>query len=150
MNGQPNFVAALLRSAKCVQFVLAIVAYISLTATVAYAQDPQKSGVTTTDLVVRAVPGAANQEFTVLEVNYAPGGINRRHFHPAAVSFYVLSGTPVFQEEGKEPITLKPGDSLLVPAGTTHSHWNPSKTEGVRWLEFIVAEKGKGRSIRKP
>ena len=68
----------------------------------------------------------------------------------AAVTFYILSGTPVFQEDGKEPITLKPGDSLLVAAGTTHSHWNPSKTEDVRWLEFIVAEKGKGRAIRRP
>ena len=74
---------------------------------------------------------------------------NRRHFHPAAVTFYVISGTPI-PGEGKKPITLKPGDSLLVPAGTTHSHWNPRQAEGVRWLEFIVAEKGKGRSIRKP
>ena len=47
-------------------------------------------------------------------------------------------------------MTLKPGDSPLIPAGTTHSHWNASKTEGARWLEFIVAEKGKRRAIRKP
>ncbi len=111
---------------------------------------PQKSGVKATDLIVRGVDGTANLDFTVIDVTYEPGGINRRHFHPAAVTFYVISGTPVFQEEGKEPITLKPGESLLVPAGTTHSHWNPSKTEVVRWLEFIVAEKGKGKSIRKP
>lgn len=121
---------------------------------VAQAQDSkditQKSGVTVTDLVVRGVDGTANLQFTVKDVTYEPGGINRRHFHPAAVTFYVISGTPVFQEEGKEPITLKPGESLFVPAGTTHSHWNPSKTEGVRWLEFTVAEKGKGKSIRKP
>jgi quercetin dioxygenase-like cupin family protein len=113
-------------------------------------QVSQRSGVTPTDLIVRGVDGTANLDFTVIDVKYEPGGVNRRHFHPAAVTFYVVSGTPVFQQEGKEPITLKPGDSLLVPAGTTHSHWNPSKTEGVRWLEFIVAEKGKGRSIRKP
>ena len=126
----------------------------ALAASVAHAQDPkdipQKSGVTPTDLIVRGVDGTANLDFTVIDVKYEPGGVNRRHFHPAAVTFYVVSGTPVFQQEGKEPITLKPGESLLVPAGTTHSHWNPSKTEGVRWLEFIVAEKGKGRSIRKP
>ena len=111
---------------------------------------PQRSGVTSTDLIVSKVDGTANLEFTVLDVKYEPEGINRRHFHPAALTFYVVSGTMVFQEEGKEPITLNPGDSLLVPAGTTHSHWNPSKTEGARFLEFIVAEKGKGRSIRKP
>lgn len=121
---------------------------------VAQAQDskdvPQKSGVSVTDLIVRGLDGTANLQFTVKDVRYKPGGINRRHFHPAAVTFYIISGTPVFQEEGKEPITLKPGESLFVPAGTTHSHWNPSKTEDARWLEFTVAEKGKGKSIRKP
>jgi quercetin dioxygenase-like cupin family protein len=110
----------------------------------------QKVGVTGSELFVGAVPGAGDTEVTVLDVTYLPGAINPRHFHPAAVTFHVISGTPVFQEEGKAPVTLKPGDSLLIPAGTTHSHWNPSQTEGVRWLEFIVAEKGKGRSIRKP
>jgi quercetin dioxygenase-like cupin family protein len=110
----------------------------------------QKTGVVSSELFARVVADAGDREVTVLDVRYAPGGMNPRHFHPAAVTFYILSGTPVFQEDGKTPITLKPGDSLLVPAGTTHTHWNPSKSEGVRWLEFIVAEKGKGRSIRKP
>jgi quercetin dioxygenase-like cupin family protein len=110
----------------------------------------EKVGVSSSELFLAAVPGAGNTEATVLDVTYLPGAMNPRHFHPAAVTFHVLSGTPVFQEEGKAPVTLKPGDSLLIPAGTTHSHWNPSQTEGVRWLEFIVAEKGKGRSIRKP
>jgi quercetin dioxygenase-like cupin family protein len=110
----------------------------------------QKTGVSSSELFLGAVPGAGNTEVSVLDVSYLPGAMNPRHFHPAAVTFHVIAGTPVFQEDGKEPVTLKPGDSLLIPAGTTHSHWNPSKTEGVRWLEFIVAEKGKGRSIRKP
>jgi quercetin dioxygenase-like cupin family protein len=113
-------------------------------------QVSQRSGVTSKDLIVQTVENTDNLEFTVIEVEYEPGGINPRHSHPAALTFYIISGTPVFQEEGKEPITLKPGESLFVPAGTIHSHWNPSKTEGVRWLEFIAAEKGKGRAIRLP
>jgi quercetin dioxygenase-like cupin family protein len=48
------------------------------------------------------------------------------------------------------PVTLRAGDSLFVPAGTIHSHWNPSATEHLRFLEFIVAEKDKGRSIPQP
>lgn len=128
-------------------------AAIALASPAVYADDAkaaQKSGVTSRELYEQLVPDTANKEVTVLDVRYEPDAFNRRHFHPAAVTFYILSGTPTFQEEGKEPVTLKPGDSLLVPAGTTHSHWNPSKTQGVRWLEFIVADKGKGRSIRTP
>ena len=110
----------------------------------------QKTGVASAEIFAGMVADAPDKEITVLDVRYAPGGTNPRHFHPAAVTFYIVSGTPVFHEEGKAPVTLKPGDSLLVPAGTTHAHWNPSQSEGVRWLEFIVAEKGKGRSIPKP
>jgi quercetin dioxygenase-like cupin family protein len=96
------------------------------------------------------LPDTVNQEVAVYETEYAPGGINPRHFHPAAITFHVLSGTGVWQEEGKPPITLKAGDSLFVQAGTIHSHWNPSATDRLRFLEFIVAEKDKGRSIPKP
>ena len=101
-------------------------------------------------LLKTVLPGTANLEVAVYETEYAPGGINPRHLHPAAITFYVVSGTGVWQEEGKPPVTLHAGDSLFVPAGTIHSHWNPSTTEHLRYLEFIVAQKGKGRSIPEP
>jgi quercetin dioxygenase-like cupin family protein len=96
------------------------------------------------------LPDTANLEVAVYETEYAPGGINPRHLHPAAITFYVVSGSGIWQEEGKAPATLKAGDSLFVPAGTIHSHWNPSTTDRLRFLEFIVAEKDKGRSIPQP
>jgi quercetin dioxygenase-like cupin family protein len=101
-------------------------------------------------LLKMMLPDTANQEVAVYEVEYEPGGVNPRHLHPAAITFHVLSGTGVWQEEGKPPMTLKAGDSLFVPAGTIHSHWNPSTTERLRFLEFIVAERDKGRSIQQP
>jgi quercetin dioxygenase-like cupin family protein len=61
-----------------------------------------------------------------------------------------VSGTGVWKEDGKPPVTLHTGESSFVPAGTIHSHWNPSTTEPLRFLEFIVAEQGKGRSIPEP
>ncbi len=76
--------------------------------------------------------------------------INPRHFHPAAITFHILSGIGIWQEEGESPVILHAGDSLLVPAGTTHAHWNPSATEKLRFLEFIVSEKDKGRAIPRP
>jgi quercetin dioxygenase-like cupin family protein len=101
-------------------------------------------------LLKRVLPDTANQEVAVYDTEYAPGGINPRHLHPAAITFHVLSGSGIWQEEGKPPVTLKAGDSLFVPAGTIHAHWNPSTTEPLRFLEFIVAEKDKGRSIPQP
>src|SRR6516165_3866168 len=101
-------------------------------------------------LLKQVLPDTANLEVAVYETEYAPGGINPRHLHPAPITFYVLSGAGVWQEEGKPPVTLRAGDSLFVPAGTIHSHWNPSTTDRLRFLEFIVAEKDKGRSIPQP
>ena len=101
-------------------------------------------------LLKMILPGTANQEVAVYETEYAPGGINPRHLHPAAITFHVLSGTGVWQEEGKPPMTLHAGDSLFVAAGTIHSHRNPSAIDNLRFLEFIVAEKDKGRSIPQP
>lgn len=101
-------------------------------------------------LLKTAVPDTANQEVAVYHVEYEPGGINPRHFHPAAVTFHIIAGIGVWQEEGKPAITLQAGDSLHVPAGTIHAHWNPSPSERLRFLEFIVAEKDKGRSIPRP
>ena len=101
-------------------------------------------------LLKTVLPGTKNLEVAVYETEYAPGGINPRHLHPAAITFYVVSGTGVWQEDGKPPITLHAGESLFVPAGTIQSHWNPSTTDHLRCLEFIVAEKGKGRTIPEP
>ena len=101
-------------------------------------------------LLKTVLPGAANIEVAVYETEYAPGGINPRHYHPAAITFYVVSGTGVWQEDGKPPVTLHAGESLFAPAGTIHSHWNPSVTENLRFLEFIAAPKDRGRSIPCP
>jgi quercetin dioxygenase-like cupin family protein len=105
----------------------------------------EKRGVTPhAPLLKMVVPGTANQEVAVYETEYAPGGINPRHLHPAAITFHVLSGTGVWQEEGKPPVTLKAGESLFVPAGTIHSHWNPSSTDGLRFWNSWCPKRTKG------
>ena len=109
-----------------------------------------KAGITHTPLLKSFLPGTSNEEVIVWDTEYAPGAVNPRHLHPAAITFRILSGTGIWQEEGKPPITLHAGDSLFVPAGTIHSHWNPSTSDPLRFLEFIVAEKDKGRSVPRP
>jgi quercetin dioxygenase-like cupin family protein len=109
-----------------------------------------KIGITHRSLLNSDVPGNSGQEVVVWDTEYAPRAINPRHYHPAAITFYVVSGTGVWQEDGKAPLTLKAGDSLFVPAGTTHAHWNPSYTESLRFLEFIAGAKDKVRPEPQP
>jgi quercetin dioxygenase-like cupin family protein len=110
----------------------------------------EKSGINHTPLLKSELSNSHGQEVIVWDTEYAPGEVNPRHLHPAAITFHVLSGTGIWQEDGKPPITLHAGDSLFVAAGTIHSHWNPNATERLRFLEFIVAAKGKGHSIPQP
>jgi quercetin dioxygenase-like cupin family protein len=128
----------------------AMAGFAFLFATASTDSQERKGVISHPPLLKMVLPNTANQEVAVYEVEYEPGGMNPRHLHPAAITFRILSGAGVWQEEGKPPITLKAGDSLFVPAGTIHSHWNPSATERLRFLEFIVAEKDKGRSTPQP
>jgi quercetin dioxygenase-like cupin family protein len=109
-----------------------------------------KIGITHKSLLKSDVPGNLGQEVIVWDTQYAPRAINPRHYHPAAITFYVVSGTGIWQEDGKAPLTLKAGDSLFVPAGTTHTHWNPSYTESLRFLEFIAGARDKVRPEPQP
>ena len=117
-------------------------------AQVVSAQD--RPPITHTLLFKGALPDTAGQEVIVWDTRYEPGALNPRHLHPAAITFHVLSGIGVWQEDGKAPVTLHAGDSLFVAAGTIHSHWNPSTAEPLRFVEFIVAAKDQGRAIPQP
>jgi quercetin dioxygenase-like cupin family protein len=110
----------------------------------------EKPGITHRALFRSVLPNIEDQEVIVWDTEYAPGAINPRHFHPAAITFHVVSGTGVWQEEGKPPVALHAGESLFVPAGTVHSHWNPSASERLRFLEFIVGPRDNLRSIPRP
>jgi quercetin dioxygenase-like cupin family protein len=109
-----------------------------------------KVGITHKSLLKSDLSGTVGQEVIVWDTQYAPRAINPRHYHPASITFYVVSGTGIWQEDGKAPVTLKAGDSLFVAAGTTHSHWNPSYTESLRFLEFIAGNKDKTHTEPPP
>ena len=87
------------------------------------------------------------KEFRVLQTTYAPGGQNPKHYHPSHVVFYVLEGSGVWQEEGKDPVTLNPGDSLHVRPGMVHAHRNASATEKLVFLEFVIVDKGQRSTV---
>ena len=87
------------------------------------------------------------KEFRVLRTTYAPGGQNPKHYHPSHVVFYVLEGSGIWQEDGNEPVTLKPGESLHARPGTVHAHRNPSTTEKLVFLEFVIVDKGQRSTV---
>jgi quercetin dioxygenase-like cupin family protein len=121
----------------------------------ASAQDPpdvprppaEVPGITPEVLARSGVPGVPGKTSITARVTYQPGARNRKHYHTSQVVFYVLEGAMVVQDDGKEPITLKAGDTLLVRPGTVHAHWNASTTAKLVFLEFILVDEGQRSTV---
>jgi quercetin dioxygenase-like cupin family protein len=103
-------------------------------------------GITPEVLIRTGVPGAPGKLAITARVTYEPGARVRKHYHTSPVVFYVIDGAMVVQEDGREALTLKPGDAHLVRPGTVHAHWNASPTAKLVFTEFILIDEGQ-RSI---
>ncbi|HEY7245100.1 MAG TPA: cupin domain-containing protein [Xanthobacteraceae bacterium] len=104
-------------------------------------------GITPQVLSRTTVPGTTGKLAIVTRVTYEPGARRRKHYHTSQVFFYVLAGTMTVQDDGKEPVMLKPGDFLLVKPGTVHSHWNASPTEKLVFTEFTLVDEGQRSTV---
>ncbi len=110
----------------------------------------QRIGITADQLHIFDDPSMPSKEFRVMRMTYAPGGQNPKHYHTSHVVFYVLEGAGVWQEDEKEAVTLKPGDTLHVRPGMIHSHRNASSSEKLVFLEFVIVEKGQRSTVPMP
>ena len=55
-----------------------------------------KHGITHKQLLRNDLADASDKEVIVWDTEYAPRAINPRHYHPAAITFLVISGTGVW------------------------------------------------------
>jgi quercetin dioxygenase-like cupin family protein len=100
------------------------------------------------DVLIRAdVPNAPNEVMIFSRTTYKPGAHVAKHYHTSQIVFYILQGAMGVKDEGKEPVTLKAGDHLLIPPGTVHEHWNESKTDALVFLEYVVVQKGQRSAV---
>lgn len=71
-----------------------------------------------------------------------PGVSAGRHTHPGIETGYVLEGETVLSIDGQGDVTMKAGDSYVIPAGVPHD----AKAVGekpVKVLGIYVVERGK-------
>ena len=107
----------------------------------------QERSISPQELQKFEIAGVPGKEVRFLRTTYKPGASNPKHYHTSYVTFYVLEGSGVWQEDGKEPVTLKPGDSLQARPGTIHTHWNASNTAPLVFLEFVIVDKDQRSTI---
>ena len=104
-------------------------------------------GITPEVLVRTDVPGAPGKIAIAARVTYQPGARLRKHYHTSQIVFYIIEGSMTVQDEGKDPVSLKVGDWLLVKPGTVHAHWNASTTAKLVFTEFILVDEGQRSTV---
>lgn len=81
-----------------------------------------------------------NGEFPLFNVTFEPGCRNNWHIHHADKGggqiLICTAGEGWYQEEGKEPRSLKEGDVIVIPQGV--KHWHGAKKDS--WFSHISLE----------
>ncbi|ANK86319.1 MULTISPECIES: cupin domain-containing protein [unclassified Rhizobium] len=110
--------------------------------TAAHAEQPlQRTDLVRSDI---DVPG---HEAVQVRVDFAPGVLASRHAHPGEEIAYVLEGTLEYRLDGREPVTLKAGQSLFIPSGVVHSAKNVGSGKASELATYIVR---KGEALVVP
>ena len=100
-----------------------------------------QEGVKRTDLQ-RHDLSAAGREAIQVRVDIAPGVLAPPHKHPGEEIVYAIEGSMEYRLKGKPPVTLKAGDVLFIPAGTTHAAKNVGSGNAAELATYVL-EKGK-------
>lgn len=87
-------------------------------------------------------------EAVQVSIEFGHGTEFGKHFHHGEEIIYVLEGTFEYEVEGSEPVILKAGEVLFVPAGVNHSAKNIGKGKAVELATYVV-EKGKPLVVMK-
>lgn len=106
----------------------------------------QQQGVQRTDILQNDL-GVSGRDVIQVRVDFEPGAVSIKHSHPGVEVAYVLEGSMEYQLEGKQPVTLKAGESVFIPDGVAHVAKNISRSKAAELATYIVR---KGEPIVVP
>lgn len=101
----------------------------------------QQAGVHRTNLQQHdlSVPG---WEAVQVKIEIDPGKMVPKHTHPGEEIVYMLSGSLEYQLGDQDPVTVKAGEVMFIPAGIVHTAKNVSGSDAAEISTYIV-QKGK-------
>ena len=86
-------------------------------------------------------PAVSTTQVEVKQINFKPGQATGLHLHPCPVIGYIITGTVLFQVEGKPTQTLQAGDAFFEPPKMRILHFdNASATEPMTFIAFYLLE----------
>jgi quercetin dioxygenase-like cupin family protein len=88
------------------------------------------------------MPRGDKQEIRVLTATLKPGDKTPFHTHRFPVTAYVLEGTFTLEMDGRAPVTIKAGQSIVEPPNVRMTGYNRSASEPMRIVIFYVSDPG--------
>src|SRR5207245_7703113 len=98
--------------------------------------------------VIQGMTRGDKQEVRVLTASFKPRDKTMFHTHRFAVTVYVLEGAFTLEMEGREPITVKAGQPIVMPSHVKMTGYNRSSTDPLRLVIFNVSDPGDRKSTR--
>ena len=90
--------------------------------------------------IVQGMPKGDKQQVRVLKASFQPGDKTMFHTHRFPVTVYVLEGAFTLEMEGREPVTVKNGQAMVMPPNVKMTGYNRSSTEPMRVVIFYVSD----------
>lgn len=92
--------------------------------------------------IIQGMPKGEKQEVRVLTASFKPGDKTLFHTHRFPVTVYVLEGAFTLELEGREPVTVKTGQVMIMPPHVKMTGHNRSDTDPLRLVLFNVSDPG--------
>ena len=92
--------------------------------------------------IVQGMPKGEKQEVRVFTASFKPGDKTMFHTHRFPVTVYVLEGAFTLEMEGREPVTVKAGQPIIMPPHVKMTDYNRSSTDPLRLVIFNVSDPG--------
>jgi len=86
------------------------------------------------------MPKGERQEVRVLTASFQPRDRTLFHTHRFPVTVYVLEGAFTLEMEGREPVTVKAGQTMMMPPQVRMTGYNRSGTDPLRLVVFYVSD----------
>ena len=90
--------------------------------------------------IVQGMPKGERQEVRVLTAKFQPGDKTMFHTHRFPVTVYALEGSFTLEMEGREPVTIKSGQAMVMPPRVRMTGYNRSSTEPLHLVIFSVSD----------
>jgi quercetin dioxygenase-like cupin family protein len=92
--------------------------------------------------IIQGMPRGEKQEVRVLTASFKPGDKTMFHTHRFPVTVYVLEGAFTLETEGREPVTVKTGQAMIMPPHIKMTGYNRSDSDPLRLVLFNVSDPG--------